>query len=895
MKNGWHALSIEEIFSLLTSSEQGLTSNESIKRLRHFGPNELELQKGPSFLFIFLRQFLNPLVFILIIACLIKFFFGNFLDASVLSATILIMVLIGFFQEAKAEKAMLALKELSSPKSKVKRNGNFEVISSAYIVPGDIILLETGDKIPADARLIHSSNLNVNESSLTGESLPITKNTEVLHSSHHLMDRRNMVYRGTIISSGKAIACVVSTGMETELGKIACSLQETTPPKTPLQKSVEAISMWTLPIVFGSIVIFAAIALYRGMNWVDVVLLGIAAAVSAIPEGLPAAFTITLAAGTSVMAKKNAIIRKLVAVETLGSTTVICSDKTGTLTMNQMAVTCVYDLEKTVQVTENAFTCENIPVNPKQRYALSKLLEIGALCNDSLVTKENNKFSMIGDPTEGALLVAALKGGFNHEELKSTYPRTDEIPFLSENLFMATLHSTKEGKRAYLKGAPEKILSFCHFYAKETGHSPLKEKEDEIKQVIEEMTKNALRLIAVAYCDLPSGQEFLSEEAFIEKSVFVGLFGMLDPPRQEAIEAIADCHAAGVKVKMVTGDNKKTAVAIAKQLGLSVQGALSGDEIELMDDFELKEKIGSVDVFARVAPLHKLRIVHAFKDRGEIVAMTGDGVNDAPALESADIGIAMGLSGTDVAKDSADMILADDNFASVVSAIEEGRAIFNRLRNVCAFLLSMCIGELLGLILCVLLIGLPPLLPLQILWINLAAGIIISVPLGYEPKTGKELKQPPRDPRVKLLFPGMIYRIVFFAFLLGLSILLLFHFSLKHFDLTTARTIILSSVVIFEWFIALLVRSDETLLLHWGLFRNRLLSAMILLGLILQFLIIYIPFFQIPFKTVPLTTSQWLLAIFPGTLFFLIENLRKLFFPTLFSKGKWKHRKSVVN
>jgi len=873
----WHLKTVEETLSELKTSRHGLSDQEAEIRLKQFGLNRLETFKSHGLWTIFTRQFLNPLIFILIIASLIKIFTSNFLDGSVLIATILMMVFIGFFQEMKAEKAMSALKELSAHKAKVKRNGKLEIIPSENIVPGDEIFLEMGDKIPADARLIETKNLKVDESMLTGESMPSEKHTEALKGEQGLGDRKNMVFTGTVVSSGKGIAIVVSTDMLTELGKIANSLQNIKPEQTPLQKSVASIGNWMLLIILLAILFFISISLYKGLDLIDILFLSVAAAVSAIPEGLPVAFTTTLATGMRLMAKMNAIVRKLIAVETLGSTTVICSDKTGTLTLNQMTLTTLYSWEKTALLGKDKITD---PIS-------KRILEIGALCNDALISKEGTDYEVIGDPTEGALLVAAMEAGLTQENLAASFPRIGELPFLSENLYMATLHSSGNSQSIYVKGAPEKILAMSSFILTAQGPIPI---DDHIRKQLldktEQMAKDALRLIAVGYYD-PGKVEYLSEEIFKGKLIFAGIFGMIDPPRQEAIEAIASCKKAGIKVVMITGDNQTTAAAIAKELGILSTEVLSGKELLLIDDDTLREKVQNVSVFARVEPVQKLRIVKAFQFHGDIVAMTGDGVNDAPALETANIGIAMGLTGTDVAKEAADMILADDRFNSIVAAIEEGRAIFNRLRNVCTFLLTTCLGELLGLILSVFFLGVSPMIPVQILWVNLVSGSLIAIPLGFEPKTGHEMELPPRHPKSKLLYRGMLYRIIFLAILLGLGEFFIFDYAFLRESLDKARTMTLCSLVAFEWLIALQMRSEEMPLRKIGWFANKSLLLAIGSALGLHLMVLYIPFLSKLFHTHPLSLYEWFLALIPGVSIFLLETVRKELFPTLFSAGKF--------
>lgn len=881
MTPDWHLKSIEELLHALKTSKHGLTDHEAKARLLKYGPNRLTVLKGPSALLLFLRQFVNPLIFILIIAALVKIFLSSFIDGGVLLVTILIMVLIGFFQEIKAEKAMQALKQLSAHHSKVKRNGKMEILPSEFLVPGDEIFLEMGDKIPADARLIEAKGFKVNESALTGESLPVEKDTKPLENSPTLADRKNMVYTGTVVSNGRGVAIVVGTGMATELGKIAASIQEIKPEPTPLQRSITSIGNWMLIIVFFAVLIFAGISFYQGMDIVDVFLLGVAAAVSAIPEGLPAAFTITLAVGMSVMAKKNAIIRRLIAVETLGATTIICSDKTGTLTLNQMSMNTLYSLEKAVRVDREDVDFQD-PV-------FRRILEIGALCNDALMSQEKDEVDIIGDPTEGALLVAASEAGIDLAKLAASHARLAEIPFLSETLFMATLHAVEDKKLIYIKGAPEVILTMCRFVLTNRGPVPLDNAHRlQIESGIEQMTRQALRLIAVAYCEVDPKIHSLRDDHFEDNLIFAGMFGMIDPPRKEAIEAIATCKTAGIRVIMITGDNQMTAEAIAKRLGLSTKEVLSGKELQMLTDEELRDAVKESTVFARIEPADKLRIVRTFQSLDHIVAMTGDGVNDAPALEAANIGIAMGKKGTDVAKESADMILSDDRFDSIVTAIEEGRAIFDRLRNVCAFLLTTSLGELSGLILCVIFTGLAPLLPLQILWLNLISGSLIAIPLGFEPKSGKEMKQPPRDHNLGLIYTGMIFRILYLALLLGTGMFLIFNNTFETNSLEKVRTLVLTSLVLFEWLIAFKMRSVELPLRKIGAFKNFPLLLAIGSAFLLHLCILYIPFFSQLFHTYPLSLADWGLALLPGAIIFIIESLRKEFFPKLFSAGKWK-------
>lgn len=895
LKQGWHNLTQDDALKKLQSRAAGLNADEVAVRLAEYGPNVLETKKKPSIAMMFLRQFLSPLVYVLIFAALIKFAVGGYLDGIVILSMLLLMAFIGFIQEAKAEKAMEALIQLASPKAKVKRGGDTLIISAKDIVPGDIIILEAGDKVPADARLINASNLKVNESSLTGESMPVDKHTDTLHEDVSIADRKNLVFFGTIVMYGRASAVVISTGMQTEIGKIAHSIQDIKPEKTPLQKSIQRLGNYIIILVLGACVLLIASGLIRGLGWIEIFLLAVAAAVSAIPEGLPAVVTVVLAVGMRLMARRNAIIRRLVAVETLGSTTVICSDKTGTLTLNQMTVKHLYINGQQIKVTGEGYSPkgqfylgEKI-IDPKNEEPLKLFLNISALCNDALLTGEKNCCGIVGDPTEGALLILAAKSGLSKEEQELIFPRIDEIPFQSEKQYMATLHAHRDKRRIYIKGSFEKLISFSKYIFKDNQAIPLEKDElRSIMQASEGMAKNAMRVIAGGYVDITEDSGKITEEDIRGKVVFAGLAGMADPPREDAKEAIKLCKQAGIKVVMVTGDNKVTAESIARQLDLAPGRAISGTELGLISDEDLLEQIEKISVFARIEPLHKLRIVKSFKDRGHIVAMTGDGINDAPALKTANIGIAMGKSGTDVAKEASDMVLTDDNFSSIVAAIEEGRAIFNRLRNVVFFTLSTCFGELLALILSVLFIGKAPLLALQIIWVNLVTGTVMSIPLGLEPKVGDELKHEPRSPKVGIIFPGLLFRIGFLSAMLSVAVFMVFKWAYKTATIEHARTMAFCTMVTFEWFIAFNARSDEHTIWKLGIFKNRWLIFSTVIAIVLQLSVVYIPFIRIPFKTVPLNLGHWLIIILITGTIFILENIRKAIFPKLFSFGKWK-------
>ncbi|RJO65736.1 MAG: HAD family hydrolase, partial [Candidatus Omnitrophota bacterium] len=841
----WHTLTSEEVFGILKASSEGLAAEEAGNRLKEYGHNELATRKAAPAIIIFLRQFLNPLVYILIGASIVKFIVGGVMDGSVILAVIMIMAVIGFIQEARAEKAMDALKQLAAPKAKVKRGNKVELVPSKEVVPGDILLLESGDKIPADARIIEASSLKVNESILTGESVPVDKHVDKVQEDALVADRKNLLYMGTTVTYGRTVAVVVATGMVTEMGKIASALKEVKTEKTPLQKSIHTLGKWMIIIAVAIVAILKIIGISKGMGWVEIFMLSVAAVVAAIPEGLPAVVTVVLAVGMRMMAKRNAIIRKLVAVETLGSTTVICTDKTGTLTMNQMAVKRLWH---NAQMTE----VEDQTIELPEGAGLKTLFEIGVLCNDASLRNKDNASVIIGDPTEGALLTVGAKAGLKKDDLEKSFPRLSEIPFQSEKQYMATLHQKENARVVYVKGSPEKILSL----------SVLNDfSRASILDAVNNMAKDAMRVLAMAYYDFPSGKDNLTEGDFAGKLTFVGLVGMIDPPRPEAIESVKLCKEAGIRVVMVTGDNKLTAEAIAKEIGIPTVEVLTGVDVENMNNEELAEKVKNVSVFARIEPLHKLKIVQAIKKLGNIVAMTGDGVNDAPALQAADIGIAMGITGTDVAKEASDMVLADDNFASIVAAVEEGRVIFNRLRNAVVFLLTTCFGELFALILCVLFTGKAPLLPIQILWINLVTGALIAIPLGLEPRVGNELQFPPRHPKVGLMYPGMVMRIMCLALGLSLGAYLIFAWSLQRFTIEESRTIVFCSIVIFEWLVAFNVRSDEITIFKLGVFKNMALIKAIAIAAILQMVVIYAGFARPLFNSVALKPVEWFIAL----------------------------------
>ncbi len=894
----WYKLTVQEAFDTLKSRRSGLTEEDARARRLQSGPNELQRKKKTSPIIAFLKQFMSPLIYVLLAAGIVTLVVGHYLDAGVILVVLMANAVIGYVQEAKAEAAMEALLQMAAPQAKVRRGGTVCLIPAKDIVPGDVIILESGDRVPADALLIEVSELKVNESVLTGESMAADKHTGVLREDVPLAERKNMVHMGTIVSFGRAVAVVTATGMSTEMGKIAQAIKEVKVEKTPLQKSIERLSKFLVITLLAVCALLVVVGLLQKLPALDIFLVAVAAAVSAIPEGLPAVVTVVLAIGMRTMARRNAIIRKLAAVESLGSATVICTDKTGTLTENRMTVRRIVVNGQVIEVTgepgslAGEFHLDGRLVKPEDIPSLTLLLKIGALCNDALLSVgDDGAINIVGDPTEGALVAVAAKARLDKEKLQAAQPRVDEIPFQSEKLYMATLHPYDGRRVAYVKGATERLLSLSRHYLYNGQVVPLEEIHAQaIRDANQAMASEAIRVIAMAYLELPADTVELDNVDLRGNLVFVGLAGMDDPPRQEAVKAIAQCREAGIKVIMITGDNKVTAESVGRQLCMPPGKAVLGAELAKMSDEELENVVEEVAIFARVEPLHKLRIVNALKKRGHVVAMTGDGVNDAPALRTANIGVAMGITGTDVAKEASDMVLADDNFASIVAAVDEGRAIFTGLRNVLFFLLSTNIGELLILLLSLIFIGQPPLLAVQIIWANLMTDTAVALPLGVEPKVGDELKQPPRHPKVGLIYRGLILRIAFIATMMSLGVFAIFAWSYHGGEaghLEKAQTMAFCALVAFQWFTAFNARSEEHTALKLGLFRNRYLLICIALAVALQMAVVYTPFLQDAFGTVALGIRDWAVILGAAAAIFLIEELRKVVAPKLFSKGKW--------
>jgi len=815
----WHSTQIDTILGhLQTDTQRGLNDEDARRRLEQYGYNELKKEAKISPFVLFLNQFKNTLIIILAVATVLSAIIGDLLDAGIILAIIVFCALLGFVQEYRAERALDALKKMLTPTITALRNGREEKIPSKELVPGDIILLEAGDKIPADGRLIEVHSLQCDEAPLTGESFPVEKELKVLPDAVPVGDRKNMVFTGTAVSYGRGKAVVTDTGAKTELGKIAAELATVSQEKTPLEKRTEEIGKWLGIIAVSICVLVVAISVIREaiggrldlQFTLTMLLFAIALAVAAVPEALAAIVTGALAIGMHEMAKRNALVRKMPAVETLGCATVICSDKTGTLTRGEMTVRRVFAGGISAEVSGVGYAPEGSLTPPSDGRSFDLLLTGGILCNDAKLLQEDGKWSIKGDPTEGALLVVAAKGGLKFQEVRDKLPRVKEFPFSSDRKRMTTLHRLDSGKRrAFMKGAPEVILERCSFYFKGGAIMPLGESDrQKILHANEEMATEALRVLAIAYRDLAEG-DAETEECVEKDLVFLGLIGMMDPPREEAVEAVRVCRQVSIKPIMITGDHKLTAVAVAKELGIHRDNDLvfTGEDLNNIDDHEFARIVDKITVYARVSPLDKLKIVRAWKNRGEVVAMTGDGVNDAPALKHADIGIAMGITGTEVAKEAADIVLSDDNFATIVRAIERGRWIYDNIKKYLTYLLRANITEVvvLGGVVMVMGPAYLPLLPAAILYINLATDGLPALALGVSPADPDIMQRPPRDPR-ESVFSKDLRILILMAVIIECPLFLWMFFRAQP-DMEMARTIVFFMFVFIELIIAVNFRS----------------------------------------------------------------------------------------
>lgn len=883
-----YSLPIEEITRMLdVDPNQGLNTQEVAKRQEQFGFNLLRERKGQGPILRFLLQFHQPLLYILMISSAVSLALGEIEDAAVIFGVVFINAVVGFLQESKAVAAIEALTQSIRTDATVLRNGERRRIPAAELVPGDLVLLAAGDKIPADLRLRSAHDLFTDESILTGESLPVHKRPEPIEGDIPLADRHNLAYAMTLVTRGQGSGIVVATGDHTEVGRIAELIAETTSLATPLTRKIARFSHILLFAIMGLALLTFAIGMVRGEPAIDMFMAAVALAVGAIPEGLPAAVTIMLSIGVARMAKRGAIIRKLPAVEALGSTTIICTDKTGTLTQNEMTVKELFAAGHRYTVSGTGYLPEG-SITPQQgapipNTALGECLRAGLLCNDATLLHHNEQWKIEGDPTEGALLVSARKGGIADSE-RTRFPHLDVIPFDSTHKFMATLHEQqKPGTRIiYLKGALESILSRCHDARNASGTTePLP--TEAILQEAHAMASRGLRVLAFASIETASTVSKLSPETVDKGLTFLGLQAMQDPPRPESRQAINACHSAGIFVKMITGDHATTAVAIAQQIGLVDPNAiqdccLTGQELAALSNEAFRDQALRKHIFARVAPEQKLRLVEALQSHGHIVAMTGDGVNDAPALKRADIGVAMGIAGTDVAKGAADMVLTDDNFATIEAAVEEGRAIFDNLTKFIIWTIPTNLGE--GLvILAAIAAGITlPILPVQILWINMTTAVLLGLMLAFEPQESGIMQRPPRNPNASIVTRELLRRIVVVAILMLGGAFGLFELALYHgASVAEARTVAVNVFIVTEIFYLLNCRSLTGTLFRVGFFSNPWILFGSIAMIAVQLLFTYLPAMNRLFHSAPISATSWLLIIACGALASILVELDKFF------------------
>ncbi|MDS1029630.1 calcium-transporting P-type ATPase, PMR1-type [Bacillota bacterium LX-D] len=892
----WFQLDVSKVLSILGSDlEQGLSSKEAQIRLDEVGPNLLQQRKKIAPLYIFLEQFKDFMVLVLIAAALVSGMLGEIADAITILAIIILNAILGFVQEFRAEKSMEALKNLAAPTATVLRDGKIQSIAARDLVPGDVIELEAGDRIPADARILEAVNMEIDESLLTGESQTVSKENKILEEDAGLADQKNMVFSGTAVATGRARAVVVATGMHSEMGKIAGMMQSVEEEETPLQKRLAQLGKWLVVFCLLICALVVLTGILRGEPIYQMFLTGVSLAVAAIPEGLPAIVTVALALGVQKMIKRNAIVRKLTAVETLGCATVICSDKTGTLTQNEMTAREIFCSGKIIKITgqgyepRGIFQWQNEIYDYNSDQTLNRLLKTCALCNNAQLKepKKNGIFAregkkenwqIVGDPTEGALLVAAAKGNLLREKIEQREQRVWEIPFDSDRRRMSVVYQNTENKLGskivYVKGAPDIILNLCQNVEMDGNSIPLTtDARQKILQENDRMAAEALRVLGVAYRKL-EGNEGEEMEDLESKLTFLGLIGMIDPPRPSAVKAIGVCKNAGIKTAMITGDHQVTAQAVAQELGLAVSPdqVITGKELDQLSDDELNERVNNLAVYARVSPKHKLRIVKALKYNGQVVAMTGDGVNDAPAVKEADIGVAMGKTGTDVTKEASAMVLADDNFATIVAAVEEGRAIYDNIRKFIRYLLACNVGEVLTMFLGVL-FSLPlPLLPIQILWVNLVTDGLPALALGVDDADEDIMQRKPRHPKESIFSHGLWAKIIISGLEIGLGTLLVFGLAiyLSNGDLVLARAMAFTTLVIYQLFYVFDCKSEKHSVFEIGILKNPYLVLAVLCSLLMQLAVVYIPALQPIFKTTSLNAYHWLLILLlPGGKMFL--------------------------
>jgi magnesium-transporting ATPase (P-type) len=883
----WHIETTEAVLASLKTTSDGLSNAEASNRLAKYGPNQLAEVRTRSALQRFLYQFHNLLIYVLIMASVVTAMLGHWVDASVILAVVFLNAMIGFIQEGKAENALRAIRQMLSPNAMVMRDGRQITIRAEDLVPGDIVLLQSGDKVPADLRLFRVKGLQIQESVLTGESLAVEKATDSVLAETVLGDRICMAYSGTLVTHGQAGGVVVASGSQTEIGRISTLVSDVESVTTPLLNQIAQFGRWITVAILGlAVITFAFGFLVRDYAAAEMFLAAVSLAVAAIPEGLPAIMTITLAIGVQRMAQRNAIIRRLPAVETLGAVTVICSDKTGTLTRNEMTVRSIacaenmFDIAGTGYDPHGAISLLNRPLTAGEEPILLETIRAAVLCNDASLEQKNNEWRVHGDPMEGALLVSGLKVGLDLDAEAKQYPRTDLIPFESEHRFMATLHHSHKGEAfIFLKGAPERVLEMCTQQRMREGDRPV-DRNYWLNRV-EEMAQQGQRVLAIAFRPTNDEQVELKFSDVENELIFLGLFGLIDPPREEAIAAVQACDRAGIRVKMITGDHEATARAIAGQLKLiNPQEALTGQDLDQMSEHELSRRVLDVDVYARVNPEHKLLLVRLMQEQGLIVAMTGDGVNDAPALKRADVGTAMGQNGTEAAKEAAEMVLVDDNFASIMHAVEEGRTVYDNLKKAILFILPTNGGEAL-IILAAIVFGFHqlPLTPVQILWVNMVTAVTLALSLAFEPPEQNVMQRLPRNAHEPMLTPHLIWRVVFVSIILMSGTFGLFLWEMERgVSIEHGRTVAVNTLVMFEIFYLFNSRYISASVLNWkGLTGNRYVILAIATLIIFQLGFTYLAPMQALFGTVAINFDMWLRILLVSSSVFYLVELEKYF------------------
>ncbi|MDI3324220.1 cation-transporting P-type ATPase [Pontibacterium granulatum] len=880
----WHTREPQETFIALETSTDGLAKEEAVIRRQTYGANRIPEPPRRSALMRLMAQFHNVLIYVLVVAGIVTALLDHMVDAGVIAAVVVVNALVGFIQEGKAEKAIDAVRKMLSRQATVTREGHRFQTDAEELVPGDVVFVQSGDRVPADLHLFWTKDLQIEEAVLTGESVPVDKDTQPVSADAALGDRRNIAFSGTLVTYGQGLGVVVETGANTEIGRISTMLAKVTQLTTPLTRQLDLFARWLTGVILAIAALTVVFGVsVHGYTWEEMFMASVGLAVAAIPEGLPAVITIALAIGVQRMANRHAIIRRLPTVETLGSVSVICSDKTGTLTRNEMTVTHVVTADLNIDVTgvgynpHGAFVLGNQDIDLADHPVLRQLCLASVLCNDSTLAEKEGEWLISGDPTEGALTVLGVKAGYDVAETRREMPRDDLIPFESQHRFMATLHHDHNGQGVvYIKGAIEAILPRCQtqrMYDRDT-------RVDRDFWLAQQRTiaRRGQRTLAIACLPVASGQRTLCFDEVESGLILLGVVGIIDPPRQEAIEAVAQCHEAGINVKMITGDHAETAAAIASQMGItSSHDALTGSELEQMSDDELQQAVQTYDVFARASPEHKLRIVTALQAQDRVVAMTGDGVNDAPALKRADVGVAMGIKGTEAAKEAAEMVLADDNFASIAHAVEEGRTVFDNIRKSILFILPTNGGEALTVLAAIALGTMLPVTAAQILWVNMITAVTLALSLTFEPTETGVMRRMPRDTRAPILSRFMTWRIVFVSLLMVAGTFGLFLWEIDAgSSIEYSRTVAVNTLVMLE--VVYLINSRylyESVLNREGLLGNRYVLMAIGLVVFFQLIFTYTPLMQLFFNVEAIDGGSWLRIIMVALMVFLLVELEK--------------------